>query len=348
MNSGQDSHIKWVPANSIFFTVNGLYWIKENKGAFFRLPRRAEKLVTPAVWGLSQNPSGGRIRFKTDSTCLKLRIQHGGGALAMYHMCAVGVSGIDLYEGPPEKMIFWTSNSPGDAVNPYVCGYFENLPRTTREFTLYLPTYSNLNSLEIGLDQKARVAPPSPFRLKKPIAFYGTSITQGGCASRGSNGFVPLVGRMLGVDVVNLGFSGSGKGEPEMADFLSEIDAACYVIDSVANMPPELMKARYGKFVAKVREKRPGRPILLMTRIRYSRENYTGTASRDLQNKFVFETYNLHIKQGDKNIYLFDSTKVIGLGGNHPSVDGCHLTDLGFKMLADALAPVLTEIIGMD
>ncbi len=345
--NSQDSQINWVPANSPYFTVSGLYWFKENDGAYIRLPKRAENLVPPNVWALALNPSGGRVRFKTDSTSLKLRIWHGGGPIDMVHFCAVGCSGIDLYEGPPTKMTFWRSNRPADAINPYICTYFEKLPRVKREFTLYLPTYCNLASLEIGLDPDAKVAPPSPLRLEKPVAFYGTSITQGGCASRGGNGFVPRLGRMLGVDVINLGFSGSGKCEPEMAELFSEIDASCYVVDPVANMTPDLMKERYFNFVETLRNRRPDRPILLMTRIRYAHEAFeVNQSDMEATNSAVLEVYH-QMQKHDTKIFYFDASSVIGLMQEHPTVDGVHPTDLGFKMLSDALAPVLADILNL-
>jgi hypothetical protein len=347
-NSGQDRDTKWIPANSDHFAVSGLHWFKENDGEFIRLPKRAQGVVRPEVWGLANAPSGGRIRFKTDSTSLKLRIYHGSGALCLPHMCAVGTSGIDLYEGSPEKMTFWASNYPGSINCPYICAYFENLPRQLREFTLYLPAYTPLAGLEIGLDLEAGVAEPTPFKCEKPVVFYGTSITQGGCASRSGNGFVPRVGRMLGIDAINLGFSGNGKCEPEVADLVGEIDAECFVIDCIANMTNTTMKQRYANFVSKIRSRWPETPILLMTRICFAFEHFRDGSDidqiRDVMNAVVLETYNKMKTQGDEHVYYFDSTEAVGLSENHPTVDGVHLTDEGFRLLADALAPVLANI----
>jgi len=342
---GQDGRVNFIPASADCFTVNGLPWFEENGREFFRLPKRAEKILSRDLWGCSLNTSGGRIRFKTDSTCLKLRIHHGGGSIYMHHFCSVGCSGIDLYVGPPEAMTYWVTNHPATIENPYICTYLENQDRQMREYTLYLPTYCNIASLEIGLDPDARVQPPSPFRLHKPIPFYGSSITQGGCSSRGGTSYVPLIGRMLGIDIINLGFSGLGRGEPEMAELLAEIDAAAYVLDCVPNMGVALMEERYDRFVDILRARRPDRPIILMNRIRYAPENFSGTKDCDRMNEIVLATYNRCRSSGDKNIHFFDAAAVIGFGPDHPSVDGCHLTDAGFKLLAEALAPVLKTIL---
>jgi hypothetical protein len=337
--------LQWISADDKRFTVNGLAWFKENGGEFLRLPKRVKGVVRDPVWDLSTMPSGGRVRFKTDSANLKLRIQHSRAEIAMTHMCAVGVSGIDLYEGPPHKMVYWASNKTIEPKVPYVCSYLDDFPRKMREFALYLPTYNDLVLLEIGLDSDAKVRPPSPFRLEKPIVFYGTSITQGGCSSRGANGYVPLVGRMLGVDVINLGFSGNGQSDPEIAPLLAEIDAACYVNDCVANMSVEGMKKRYASFNEAIRIKRPTTPILLMTTIRWAAENYMPRLHSDESNTIVRETFNQFRKRGANQVHLLDCRKIIGYEADHPSVDGVHLTDLGYKRMADGVALALRKIL---
>lgn len=339
---------KWISATNPNIQVNGLPWFEENRGAFLRFPKRAKGVVRDVVWELSTLPSGGRLRFKTDSTSLKLRVQHSRGSLAMPHMCAVGVSGIDLYEGPPENMVYWCSNKPTEPQAPYVCSYFEKLSERMREFTLYLPTYNDLVLLEIGIDADATIELPSPFRLPKPVVFYGTSITQGGCSSRGANGFVPLVGRTLGVDVVNLGFSGNGKSEPEVAELIAEIDAACFVNDCIANMSVELMNERYVAFNEIIRSKHPDTPLLLMTSIRFAAEHFMPKPEIDEKNAIVKATYDRIRNRGDQNVHFLDCTKAIGIEADHPSVDGSHLTDLGFKRLADVVAPVLKQILKLS
>jgi hypothetical protein len=231
--------VSWTSARDTRFTVSGLPWFEENGREFLRFPKRAKGVVRDPVWELSTMPSGGRVRFKTDSTCLKLRIQHGTGELAMNHMCAVGMSGIDVYEGPPERLVFWVSNRPTTAKEPYISEYLQKLPKKLREFTLYLLTYNKLALLEIGLDA----------------------------------------------------------------------------------------------------------PLLLMTSIRWAGENFAPNPRADETNAIVFETFQRFRSRGDRHVHYLDCREIIGLVPDHPSVDGCHLTDLGYKILADGLAPVLKGIL---
>ena len=192
---------------------------------------------------------------------------------------------------------------------------------------------------------EANLAAPSPYRLKKPVVFYGTSVTQGGCSSRGANGFVPVVGRMLGVNVVNLGFSGNGQCDPELIPLFNEIDMACLVVDCVANMGLERMQTGYVPFLDAIRERQPKLPLLLMTQFQFAGMNYLSDSGADAMNKIVIKTYRQMRRQGDPNVHLLDARTMIGREQNHPSVDGVHLTDLGFQKMADGIAPVLKRIL---
>ena len=339
--------IAWHTVNTAPFAVDGLPWFQENGGAFYRLPKRAQSSLREALWELGTMPSGGRVRFKTDSPILQARVQHSRGdvGLAMPHMCAVAVSGLDLYEGPPRKMTFWTSTRPGHAADPYIVTLVADLPKKLREFTIYLPTYNDLVRFQIGLAPGARLAAPSPYRKKTPVVFYGTSVTQGGCSSRSANGFVSVVGRLLGIDVVNLGFSGNGQCDPELVPLLDEIDMACLVVDCVANMGLARMQTGYGPFLAALRARRPKLPWVLMTFFRSANELYRGSRESDAMNAIVLRTYRQMCRQGDRNVYLLDARKMIGCEQNHPSVDGVHLTDLGFQKMADGVAPLLKRIL---
>ena len=342
-----EDNIKWHTVDKAPFAVDGLPWFKENGGAFYRLPVRAKATLREDLWILGTMPSGGRVRFKTDSPTLRTRVQHSRGAagLAMPHMCAVGVSGLDLYEGPPKEMTFWNIGRPGHATDQYVVTLVADLPNKMREFTIYFPTYNDMVHFEIGLAPGAKLAAPSPYRLKKTVVAYGTSITQGGCSSRPSSGWVPRMGRQLGINVVNLGFSGNGRCDPELVPLLAELDMACLIVDCVANMGLERMKTGYVPFLDAIRKRRPKLPLLLMTELRYASEHYLSSQNHDAMNAIVVNTCRQMRRQGDQNVHLLDARKIIGFEQDHPSVDGSHLTDVGFKQMADGVAPVLKRIL---
>lgn len=348
-----DANTCWlkVEPNSVF-TVNGLGWYNQNNGSFCRLPLSREKEIAaanPSTWRLSQCPVDARIRFKTDSSQLKLRITPGNDESSrfdMWHMSSVAVSGIDLYIGAPGNQDFWLNTHPkkGSDICDHV--FFEKKVCQMREFTLYLPSYTNIKALEIGLDPNAMISAPSDYKHKKPIVIYGTSITQGGCASRCSNSFIGITGRRLNSDVINLGFSGSGNGDELLAELMSQLDASVYIVDPLANMN-EYMH-RYEKFVNILRSRHPEIPIVLMTEIHFAYEiddQLESAKKYGLKHKILFETYHKLKESGDKNVYVFDAGAIIKAGGDHPTVDGSHLTDAGFYAIAEKLAPLLENII---
>jgi lysophospholipase L1-like esterase len=350
-----NDNFKWIDVRKDkTIAIDGLPWFAENRESFHRLPNRVNNKINEYASSMGKCPSGARIRFKTDSTVLKLKITHGmkdqsrhsSAKLSYWNLSSISASGIDLYIGAPSDMNFWMTTEPKDAQNEYEHLYFQNKSQVIRELTLYLPTYAELAELKIGIDPNAVILPPTPYRIKKPIVFYGTSITQGACASRGSNGYVPIVGRRLNADIVNLGFSSGGCGEEIMAQLIAEIDASIYVVDSVGNMDAELMEQRYEKFVKILREKKPDIPVVLMTKIHFAKEIEPEIAGEyDRLHIPLFATYKTLKGQGDDKVYLFDCGAIILSGHDHPTADGVHLNDLGFKMVADELAPFLGKII---
>ena len=218
------------------------------------------------------SPSGGRIRFRTDSTRVAIKLAY-PSAPNMTNMHAFGQTGVDLYIDGVYRS---TAIAPRDATDgtPIEHVFFENLPRQERELTLYLPLYKPVKVLGIGLGRRRRrLRKARRFANPKPVVFYGTSITQGGCASRSGMSYQAILGRQLNLDFVNLGFSGNGKGEPAVANMVAEIDASAFVLDFSQNNPTiESLREVYEPFLTTLRTKHPKTPIIAITAIASSRE----------------------------------------------------------------------------
>ena len=230
---GEDPPIKWTPFPDAQFSVDGLPWFVENGRELFRLPVQLKDTFPRSVWSLAQSPSGARIRFRTDSTVLAIRLEY-PRTPAMNNMHAFGQSGVDLYVGAT----YWGNMSADKDARPgkiyeHVYFNFPDAPRAEREITLYLPVYEPVKVVALGLDEHAQIKSPRPFALAKPVVYYGTSITQGGCASRPGMNYEAILGRRLNIDFVNLGFSGSGKYEAEVARPVAGIDVSVFRIGRV-------------------------------------------------------------------------------------------------------------------
>jgi hypothetical protein len=216
------------------------------------------------------------------------------------------------------------------------------------EYMLYLPLYDGLANLEIGVKSTASIGNPqvdSP-RKEKPVVFYGTSITQGGCASRAGMSYPNQLSRMLDRQIINLGFSGNGQLDFEIAEMIADIDASCYVIDCLPNVSVDQMNEKYLRFLEILREKKPDVPILLVETILFPHMYFDQSVSTSVQEKNVTlrRIFSDQKKKGDHHVYYMKADKLIG-NDYEATVDGVHLTDLGFLRISQNLYPAINKLI---
>ena len=332
--------LTWLPPTDPKFSIHGLPWLAENNGELIRLPRRLQPQLPTPVWNLGESPSGGRIRFRTASTSIAIRVEYPSPP-NMANMHAFGQTGIDLYIDGQYRS---TATAPKDAAKGKIVEhvFFTGLPKQPREITLYLPLYKPAKIIEIGLDDDATITRPRRFANAKPVVFYGTSITQGGCASRSGMSYQAILARQLNTDFVNLGFSGNGKGEPVVANMTAEIDASLFVLDFSQNNPNiESVREVYEPFLNTIRTKHPKIPILAITPIAS-----TANAARNIQYRdHIREVVNRLIAAGDGLLTLVEGHSLLGNDRLDGLVDGSHPNDLGFQWMADGLAPTIAKIL---
>jgi lysophospholipase L1-like esterase len=323
--------------------VEGQGW-PDVQSPFDRLPAKAEGIVKDRVWALARHTSGLNVQFSTNAKSIWVRWTVSNERLAMSHMPATGVSGVDLYVKRGNVWLFAAAGRPS--------AYPTNEVRLVRgsgmraaRYRLYFPLYNGVTSLEVGVDAQAtfKVEPP---RTSPPIVFYGTSITQGGCASRPGMSYVAILGRRLDVPVLNLGFSGSGKAEPEVARLVAELDPAVLVLDPLGNLFPSEVSERLPHFIEVIRQSHPELPILLNENLYYpttaidaARENRVNDSNRRLQ-----EILRQRQAEGDRWIEIIPASNLTLLDGDG-TVDGTHPTDLGMKLMADAFEPSLRRAL---
>jgi hypothetical protein len=326
--------------------VEGQGWA-DTKDPFDRLPAKAEKTVRPPVWGLSRQSAGLCVRFVTDAPTIHARWTLTSDRLAMDHMPATGVSGLDLYVRANDGRWQWLGvGRPKEKTN--TAQLATGLPPGKHEFILYLPLYNGVSSVEIGLPKDATLAkaPERPEGRRKPIVFYGTSITQGGCASRPGMVHTAIIGRRMEMPVINLGFSGNGTMDESVVALLAEIDAAVYVIDCLPNMNAKAIEERTEPLVLALRKARPKTPILLVEDRSYANSSVLpAVKARNAESRAAFrKAYDKLVKDGVKDLRYLTGDKLLG-GDGEDTVDGSHPTDLGFQRQAEAFLEALAPII---
>lgn len=310
-----------------------------------RLPADAEGVVRDVVWTLGHDSAGLALRFWTDATAISARWTLRSEDLQMHHMPATGVSGVDLY-GRGEDTWHWMGvGRPTGVENESILA--EGIEPGGREYLVYLPLYNGTNTVLIGVPAGSRI-----LRLRQPpggpVVFYGTSITQGGCASRPGMAYPAILGRRLGVPAVNLGFSGNGQMEPEVIERIARIDASAFVLDCLPNMDPDMVIERVPAAVRVLRATHPGTPIILVESIRYQQSpllpHWAGIAPAI--NAALRKAYEGLVAEEISGLWYVEGDGLLGDDGE-ATVDGVHPTDLGFLRMVDVLAPVLTEALGL-
>jgi lysophospholipase L1-like esterase len=261
----------------------------------------------------------------------------------MNHMPRAGSAGFDLFGGAGPAIRYRKTVQPGSGQTEVEMPLVGDLPREMTDWTLYLPLYGTAAKIEIGVAPGSRLEAPTPHAVAKPILFYGSSITQGGCASRPGNAYTTLLCRALDAPQINLGFSGSGKGEPAVAEAIAGLDLAAFVLDYDHNAPSvEHLQATHEKFFDIVRRKNPDLPIVIMSQC-----DYHGFPVEQERRAMIRRTYENAARNGDRRVWFIDGETLFGTEDREAcTVDGCHPNDLGFYRMFRTVLPVLAKALG--
>jgi hypothetical protein len=335
--------LDWVDARTL--TVEGLGF-KDVKLPYDRLPGRAEGLVPPAVWNLSRDSAGALVRFTAATSEIHARWTLTNQNLAGANITAIASSGLDLYARTDQGKWRWLGvGQPKfpDTTAALVTG----IPPAERDFMVYLPLRNGVASLEFGVPKGASIKSGAARAAgSRPIVFYGTSITHGIGASRAGMTHVAMLGRMFNRQVINLGFSGNGRMEPEVLKFVAELDPAVFVLDCLPNMNAQLVTERTVPGVRLLREAHPQTPILLVE----DRNIQTGflvearRQANEANHAALREAFAALQAEKVPQIYYLEGANLLGDDGEG-TVDGSHPTDLGFTRQAAEFVRVLRPVL---
>jgi len=320
--------------------VEGRGWgDQERKRWFDRFPAKAEKTVTPAVWGLSRDSAGMMVRFKTDAKAIYCRYDLSKANLALPAIPATGVSGLDLYARDAQGQWRWVACPKPDKQHVEAV-MISDLAAGEHEFAAYLPLYNGIEKLEIGVPKDAKFEGQSP--REKPIVFYGTSITHGANASRPGMVHTAILGRRLDHPVLNIGFSGNGRMDAAVGDLINELDAAAIVIDCCPNMGPADVTAKCVPLVKQLRAKHASTPIILVEDRRFTNSWITPAKAKFHDDNHAALKAAFEQLQAEKvpSLSYISGDALYGTDAEGAN-DASHATDLGFMRQADVFEPVL-------
>ena len=311
-----------------------LHGIIRGENCFYRMPPDIAKTVSPSVDWLNYNTAGGRIRFATSSPYVAIFVKY-KSVSKMPHFAFCGSIGFDLYADNLYIGTFQPRVDTTDTLESIV-----NIPgEGMRDITLNFPLYSSVSEIYLGLDKDATVGAAKPYSNEKPIVYYGSSITQGGCASRPGTCYQAYICREFNADYINLGFSGSAKAEDAMIEYIAGLDMGIFVCDYDHNAPTSAhLESTHSRLFRAVREAHPNLPVIFMSRPRHASKRSSDDNRRI---EIIKATYNAALEAGDKNVYFLNGDDLTALCGAEGTVDCTHPTDLGFASMASALSDLI-------
>ena len=331
--------MKWYHLTDPALSLEGLALSDREGRRYWRLPADVIDQVNSGVSEVAKFPSGARVRFATDSRRIALCAVVGPAGY-IKNVGAIGKCGLAGYvDGEWHYVVYPAASDAEEMTGAY------DLDGKMHEHTVYLPLFTPLYDLMIGLDDDAQVKPPRPYAVQKPIVFFGSSITNGASATHAGNAYVSIVCRRLDASFLNLGFSGSARGEENIARYIAGLDMSLFVMDYDHNAPDAAhLEATHERFFRIVREAQPDLPIALISKPDFDIDPEGNAARRAV----IRRTYEHALAAGDARVRFIDGETLFGTTERRDClVDGTHPNDLGFRRMANAITPVLRELLGL-
>lgn len=327
------------PASSLRIVGKGF---EDTESFYDRLPASAREGCREELWTLSTNSAGIAVRFRTASTAIAVKWTLRQN-FHMNHMTGVGIRGVDLYRLTDKGWRFAGVGRPssGSECRSMI---IENMAPEQAEYMLYLPLYDGVSDVQIGIDPDASLdmpQAPSP-RADRTVVFYGTSITQGGCANRAGMCYTSILSRQLDFEAINLGFSGNARLDSNIAELMASLDPTVYFLDFVPNCTAEMIAERAVAFIETIRRAHPDTPIIMADSYDFPPSQFDLEQRRQLDAKTVEMRKVCEHFSTDRNFVFIEGASYCD---DECSVDGAHLTDMGFKAMADHYAQYLEKYL---
>lgn len=333
----EEERIEYFSIPNSSFALYGIYY-DETERQFQRMDKKTAERVNELTSILSGRTTGGRLCFSTDAKTLCLKAMY-DELVRLSQMPLLSQCGFVLLRETERGLVNVKSMFPTYA-NEKEFSASVKLSGEWCNYILYFPLYNSINTLAVGVNEGGTVKSYFPYRDVKPILYYGSSITQGGCASRADNSYQAMINKWNKIDFINLGFSGNAKGEDEMADYLGGIDCSLFVCDYDHNAPTaEHLEKTHYRVYERFRSQRPDTPILFIS----APDDALDVDGR--RKRIIKDTVKRAKAQGDENVWFLDGKTLLGKKDrDFCRVDSCHPNDLGFYRMAQKIYKKMQEI----
>lgn len=330
----------WYDASKAPFVLYGMTEKYDGEN-YRRMPKDIGDNTSAGVKVLNYHTTGIRTKFCTDSPCIAIKVVY-PQVDKMSHMPLTGNAGFDIYKVVSGKYFLAGAARPEHSTSTDFETIILKGNTAKNNFVLNFPLYNGVCKVYVGVKKGSVLDEPVKYINEKPVIFYGSSITQGGCATRPGNTYQNFLSRELDMDYINLGFSGNAQGEQIMADFMAGLDMSVFVSDYDYNsITAEHLEATHYTLYETIRKTHPDIPYIMVTLP--TPNCCTGETWR---RKIVMQSYIKALDSGDKNVYFIDGDSLFaGSEYDACTVDICHPNDMGFYRMARGMMPILKPLL---
>ncbi len=328
--------INWYKLDSADFEGRG--W-QNTEFPFDRIPSKVKDTL-PEVYSLGHSSTGMCTFFDTDSSEILVRYKLDSEQLGENNFNMAAFSGFDLYIHD-DNCWRWAGAAPHFAIKNTAPEYslIDGMTGENHRCRLYAPLRNHLREVFVGIEHGASFAKVPP-RKDKPLVYYGTSIAHGAYTIRPGLGVPQILGRNLDIPLINLGFSGAAKMEPEMAELLTELDAGIFIADPFHNMTSELIRQNAERFLDILCAAKPDTPVYFLSAPQ-TLKSWLRPQEMEEQQKKTELFHAIGRKMTGKHLNLHFIPGEDFYGSDDVSVDGLHPNDNAFANMANILTQKL-------
>ena len=344
--ANQAAAIKYVDAQKLTF----LGKMCQTTNPYHRVEVAAYPALNTTEKTLLRDASGLAVMFETNSANIWIKPKF-GNARTPDGMPRLAAEGFNLFIEKDGEWVWASSRANPKGKNADGSNKLDNelclcetMGNVTKRCIIYLPLFSELMEVEIGVDDNADiVAVENPFRHK--IAIFGSSFTQGSGATAAGMTYPAFLTRQTGLYLCSLGMSGNSKLQGVMAEIMAASDVDAFICDAFSNPSIEIIGERLRPFIETIQAKHKGKPIIFLETIYRESRNFNLGYEKNEANRiaFVREQMKSVLKDYD-DVYYIDVEQQTGTD-HLTSADGTHPYSWGYKRWADAIQKPITKIL---
>lgn len=340
----------WGQSDDVFYTEASRLTLTGK--LFYDTPNPYHRVDTVKYKGFTEEEnlqvrmsSGIACLFRTDSEFIEIKADYGYFG-ERNNTNGISTKGYDLYIRKNGEWV-WAASGVSDKMKKGKSyRLLDYMDGSVHECLLYLPLYSEMNSVKIGV-QRGSVMEPLENPSRHRIAVFGSSLTHGAGTSRAGMTWPAIFSRNTGIQMLSLGCSGNCKMQTYFTKVLCEADDVdALVFDCFANPNEKLIKERLFPFIEELQKAHPGKPLIFQIPVRRPSTNFNTRSKRvhTSKNGTAAELMKVACRRYQDVYVIYPE---VDSNEYEATVDGTHCDNYGYisweKSIRDELLKIFAE-----